>query len=313
MLEKNQTIVKNVLLLGFQNLSNYKFPFFALVLLIYCMTICGNFLIILLVSATKSLHFPMYFFLRQLALSDILLTTNIAPNMLRIVISEGASMSLPGCIFQYFMFVSTETSECYLLTLMSYDRYLAICNPLQYTSIMDHTFCNALITLSWLLDICSALTMIVTIGTSQFCGQSVIDHFFCDHRPLVELICTGTFLLKIETLLFLISIVILPFVLIIMSYVHIVLAVLKITSNNGRQKAFSTCSSHLAVVSIFYGTLIGIYIAPNNGQSMTTSKVFSLFYTVVTPLINPIIYCFRNKDMKDALNKYVCKLKKNIY
>ncbi|KAM4749317.1 olfactory receptor 11L1-like [Rhinophrynus dorsalis] len=313
MLEENLTIVNKVILLGFQNLHNFKIPFFALILLMYCLTICGNVLIIVLVSSSKNLQLPMYIFLRQLAVSDILLTTNISPNMLHIVLNEGTTISPSVCIFQYFMFIIVETSECYLLTVMSYDRYLAICNPLRYTSIMDHTFCMILIGLTWLLDICSAMILTVTIGTSQFCGQNVIDHFFCDHGPVLDLICAGKFLLKMETLILPFPIIILPFVFIVVSYVNIVLAVLKITSNTGRQKAFSTCSSHLAVVSLYYGILIGIYIVPNEGQSKTTSKVFSLFYTVVTPLINPIIYCLRNKDIKEALNKYFKKLNLNTY
>ncbi|KAM4675899.1 olfactory receptor 11L1-like [Discoglossus pictus] len=311
MYEKNQTSFNQIILLGFQNLGSFRIVFFILILWMYCITISGNFLIIMLVSISKNLLSPMYFFLTQLSISDIMLTTNIVPNMLHIVLNEGGAISVSGCIVQFYFFGALEISECFLLTVMSYDRYLAICNPLRYSYIMDHALCLRFVITSWLLSFSVILISAVTICTLHFCGTNVIDHFFCDLAPLLELSCSDTYIVKLEGVFMSIPVIILPFILIITSYTNIIHAILKIPSNTRRQKTFSTCSSHLAVVSIYYGTLFAIYVVPTKGQSLTESKVFSLLYTVVTPLINPIIYSLRNKEIKDALNRCFCKMNKH--
>ncbi|XP_077329896.1 olfactory receptor 1468-like [Lithobates pipiens] len=264
-------------------------------------TICGNLLIIMLVYYSKTLHSPMYFFLSQLSISDIMLITDIAPNILDIVLHEMTFISYFGCIAQYYVFGSTEGFECFLLTVMSYDRYLAICSPLHYTSIMKQTLCIKLVLASWIFS-CS-LTFLSTLEICQleFCGPNVIDHLFCDFNPLVELSCSDTSRVQMEMTLLCISVLIFPFLVIVVSYTYIVLTILKISSFSGRLKSFSTCSSHLSVVFIFYGTLIAAYLIPKKGQSQTMSKMMSLLYTVFTPFVNPFIYSLRNKEIKDNL------------
>ncbi|XP_040197854.1 olfactory receptor 10A7-like [Rana temporaria] len=240
----------------------------------------------MLVYYSKTLHSPMYFFLSQLSISDIMLTTDISPNMLHIVLHERTSISFSGCITQYYVFSLIEVFECFLLTVMSYDRYLAICSPLHYTSIMKQTLCIQLVLASWIFS-CS-MTSISTLGLCQleFCGPNIIDHLFCDFNALVELSCSDTSTVQIEATLLCVPVLIFPFLVIVVSYTYIVLTILKISSFSGRQKSFSTCSFHLTVVFIFYGTLMAVYLIPKEGQSQTISKIMSLLYTVFTPFIN---------------------------
>ncbi|XP_077329870.1 olfactory receptor 5G9-like [Lithobates pipiens] len=299
----NITAIAEIFLLGFQNYRGINVLIFFMLLVIYSLTICGNFLIIILVSFSKNLQSPMYYFLSQLAMTDVMLTTNISPNMLNIIINQGAAMSFEGCIAQFYFFGVTESSECLLLTVMSYDRYLAICNPLLYSSIMHHMLCLKLILISWVICFSVILIHTITICKMEFCGPNVIDHFFCDLTPLLDLICSDTSLVRTEVTILCIPMLILPLIFVTVSYVCIVRAILRIQSNTGRKKAFSTCSSHLCVVSIYYGTLFSIYALPSGGQSLSVSKILSLLYTVVTPLLNPIIYSLRNKDIKKAMGK----------
>ncbi|XP_075061098.1 olfactory receptor 11L1-like [Mixophyes fleayi] len=303
----NATMVTQILLLGFQSQHSINLLIFFLLLVVYCVTVCGNFLIIFLVSYSNNLHSPMYFFLTQLSASDIVLTTNISPNMLYVIIEEGAVMSFAGCITQFYFFGVSECAECLLLTVMSYDRYLAICNPLRYASIMDNLLCIKLIIMYWLISFTAILIPTITICKMDFCGPNVINHYFCDLAPLLELICSDTSVVTIEVTLLFIPMLIIPFIIIMVSYVYIVYTILKIQSNTGRQKAFSTCSSHLLVVAIYYGTLFCMYMLPTKGQSLIVSNVLSLFYTVVTSLLNPIIYTLRNKDIQQAMGKVISK------
>ncbi|KAM9312075.1 olfactory receptor 11L1-like [Gastrophryne carolinensis] len=293
--------VTTIKLLGFGNMGNFNLPFFTLILVIYCVTICGNLLIITLVSYSKTLQTPMYFFLTQLSTADIILATDITPNMLNIIIHEIISISLTSCIMQLHVFFSLEAAECLLLMVMSYDRYLAICAPLHYMSIMSQSFCNTLVSVCWLAG--SSATLFVTLGVSQlhFCGPNTIDHFFCDFIPLLELSCSDTFILKMEDTLFGIPMAVIPFFLIVISYMYIVSAILKISSFSGRVKSFSTCSSHLTVVSMLYGSLIIMYMFPNEGKSLIANKILAMLYTMVTPFLNPLIYSLRNKEIKGAL------------
>ncbi|XP_073403074.1 olfactory receptor 11L1-like [Dendrobates tinctorius] len=301
----NSNTVSDIVLLGFQNLQSYRISFFLLLLIIYCVTVCANLLIILVVSSSRSLHSPMYFFLTQLSFSDILLSTTIVPNMLPIVLYEGNSVSFIGCLMQFYFFLASEMLECLLLTVMSYDRYQAICHPLHYTSVMTPTFCVKAVVLCWVMMIVAILPFSITMSYLWFCGPNVIDHFFCDLDPILELSCSDTFLMKIEDMILMIPFVLCPFTVIIMSYIYIIITILKIPSVTGRQKTFSTCSSHLVVVSLFYGSLIFIYLFPNTEN---IKKIFSIFYTVITPLLNPIIYSLNNRDIKLEFKKLKSKL-----
>ncbi|XP_075711674.1 olfactory receptor 11H6-like, partial [Rhinoderma darwinii] len=301
--ENNLTVVTEFFLLAFQVSQDLQILLYCLLLVIYCGTICGNLLIITLVSISKNLHTPMYFFISQLSISDILLTSDIVPYMLHIILSNGGTVTFINCLTQFYFFGSSESFECLLLTVMSYDRYVAICNPLRYTSIMTRGHCVILVAISWLFGFVIILIYIVTISELSFCGPNIIDHFFCDLVPLLELACSDTSIIQLEVYLQSIPIVIIPTTIIVFSYTYIVLAILRIPSSTGRQKAFSTCSSHLIVVSIFYWTMFSVYVVPTKGQTATMSKILSLLYTVFTPFINPIIYSLRNKDIRKAVKQ----------
>ncbi|XP_075433918.1 olfactory receptor 5G3-like [Ascaphus truei] len=305
MLRENQTTVTEFLLLGFPASHNFKILLFLVFLLLYIVTLTGNILIIVLVSTSHQLRTPMYFFLSHLSLSDILLTTDIVPNMLYVIMAEGIVISLVGCITQYFLFAVSISAECFLLTMMSYDRYLAICHPLRYSSIMDFKLCCQLVSWSWFLGFMITLNMVILVCSFQLCNPNVIDHFFCDLAPLLEHSCSNRFIA--ETVLSFLGIpcVILPSIFIIVTYICITLTIIRISSTTGRQKAFSTCSSHLAVVCTYYGTLFAKYVVPSKGQSVNIMKITSLLYTVITPLFNPIIYTLRNKEIQAALRKCI--------
>ncbi|XP_068129358.1 olfactory receptor 1468-like [Hyperolius riggenbachi] len=294
--------VTTVVLLGFYT-GRFNVVFFIFLLIIYCLTICGNLLIILLVSISKTLHSPMYFFITQLSITDIILTTDVSPNMLSLVLHRSASISLSSCIAQFYFFALSEASQCVLLAVMSYDRYLAICSPLHYASIMNQVLCMKLVFLSWIILCITELILILTICRLQFCGPNTIDHFFCDLNPLINLSCSDLFSVNMEIIFLGTPVVVLPFLLIVVSYTYIVLTIFKIPSYSGRRKSFSTCSSHLTIVCIYYGTLIALYLIPNERQSQMTRKILAMLYTVLTPVLNPFIYSLRNKDIKEAFIK----------
>ncbi|XP_072254866.1 olfactory receptor 5G9-like [Pyxicephalus adspersus] len=308
-LDSNLTVITNVILLGFQGPPPFRIFCFTFFLFIYCVTMCGNLLIILLVSSNKNLHTPMYFFLTQLSISDILLSSDIVPNLLHLLLHSPIAISFSSCITQLYFFIFAEVYECFLLTVMSYDRYIAICNPLLYNIIMKHETCIKLVLLSGLMSIVPSLVEILTVYNLWFCGPNIIDHFFCDMEPLLDLSCSGSSIVHIEMIVTSIPIAIFPIILIMTSYFYIIYHILKIPSTTSRQKAFPTCISHLTVVSIFYGTMFFTYILPTRGKSATLSKVLAVVYTVLTPLINPIIYSLRNKDIKIALHSWDSSLR----
>ncbi|KAG9461139.1 hypothetical protein GDO78_017966 [Eleutherodactylus coqui] len=299
----NLTVITEFFLLGFQGSQCLRISLFCLLLIIYCGTICGNLLIITLVSTTKNLHTPMYYFISHLSISDILLTTDIVPNMLHILLNNGGTITFMGCIIQHYFFGVAETLECLLLTVMSYDRYVAICVPLRYTTIMTWTRCVKLTVMCWLVSFTIILSYTISILVLDFCGTNVIDHFYCDLLPLLEISCSDTFFIQLEMYVLSIPAIFIPTIIIITSYVNIVSAILSIPSSTGMHKAFSTCSSHLIVVSIFYWSMFSVYVFPTRGRTLTLSKVLSLLYTVFTPFINPIIYSLRNKDIKKAYSR----------
>ncbi|XP_040273736.1 olfactory receptor 1009-like [Bufo bufo] len=307
MQEDNFTVITEFYLLGIQSSQLSRSFLFCLLLLFFCGTICGNFLIIILVFINKNLHTPMYFFISHLSISDILLTTDIVPNMLYIILNNGGTITFIGCIIQFYFFCVSETLQCLLLAVMSYDRYVAICNPLRYASIMTWNHCVKLAIMCWLVGFTIILSDIISVTKLKSCGPNVIDHFFCDLVPLLTMSCSDTFIVQLKIYLLTFPVAIIPSIIIITSYVNIVSTVLRIPSSTGRQKAFSTCSSHLIVVSIFYLTLFSVYVFPKKGETLKISKFLSLLYIVFTPFINPIIYSLRNKDIKRAVQETIRK------
>ncbi|KAM4707061.1 olfactory receptor 10A7-like [Discoglossus pictus] len=307
-MNENQTHIREFLMLGFQTSQEISILLFILFLVVYVLTIAENLSIIILVSICKQLGSPMYFFLSNLSVCEILLTSNVIPKMLYLLLTNWKSITVEECFVQFYFFGTAATTECFLLAVMSFDRFLAICVPLHYNAIMDQKMCLYLALNVWAVGLMATVGTIILLGRLQFCGPNVIDHFFCDREPILNLSCSDTLMVRIESLVFSFIITIFPFVVIIWSYTSIILTILKMTTMTGRQKAFSTCSSHLLVVSMYYGTLIMMYIVPSSGQSLNVNKVLSLLYTVVTPFLNPIIYSLRNKDMKGALTHAIQRL-----
>ncbi|XP_031754178.1 olfactory receptor 6P1-like [Xenopus tropicalis] len=263
-----------------------------------------NLLVIILVIVTEALHCPMYFFLSQLSLSEILFTTNIVPNLLRLVLFGGGNVSVLGCKIQFFVLCVPTVTQCILLAAMSFDRHAAISNPLHYTSIVTFKVQLHVVIFCWLSGFMVPLVVFVFFNQLQFCRSNIIDHFYCDISPVMELSCSDTSTLELVTSLASTLAILSPCFFIIGTYISIIVTILRIPSSCGRQKAFSTCSSHLAVVCMYYGTLISMYIYLPGNHSVNANKYLSLLYTFVTPLFNPIIYCLRNQNIRQVIRKY---------
>ncbi|XP_018107091.2 olfactory receptor 10C1-like [Xenopus laevis] len=305
MQEGNQTLIVEFFLLGFGDLHALKYFCFTLFLLLYVMALTGNVLVIILVLANETLHFPMYFFLSQLSLSEILFTTNIVPNLLRLILLGGGNISVSGCRVQFLVLCVPTVTQCILLAAMSFDRHAAISNPLLYTSIVTFKVQLHVVIFCWSSSSMMSLIVFGFFNQLQFCRSNIINHFYCDISPVMELSCSDTSTLELVTSLASTLVIVSPCFFILGTYISIIVTIIRIPSKCGRQKAFSTCSSHLTVVCMYYGTLISIYIYPPGNHSVNANKFLSLLYTFVTPLFNPIIYCFRNQDIRRAIQKYI--------
>ncbi|XP_067391410.1 olfactory receptor 11A1-like [Emydura macquarii macquarii] len=303
----NQTSITEFILLGFGDLADLQILLFLLFLVIYIVTVAGNILIVVLVVADQHLHIPMYFFLGNLSFLETCYTSTIIPKMLDSFLTGDRTISISGCIAQFYFFGFLVTVECYLLSAMSYDRYLAICKPLNYAASMDNVRCIQLATVSWTSGFLVSIIIIFLMSQLTFCGPNAIDHFFCDFIPIIKLSCSDTHMMELFTFMMTFITTLPPFLLTLASYIYIISAILKIPSTTGKQNAFSTCSSHLIVVTIFYGALMIVYMLPKTDTLQDLNKVFSVLYTVLTPLVNPLIYSLRNKEVKEALRKAVRK------
>ncbi|XP_063785680.1 olfactory receptor 6F1-like [Pseudophryne corroboree] len=311
MITINYTAVHEFLLLGFPQIKGYNaIILFLMILIIYILTLMINSMIIVLVSTRPQLHSPMYFFLQQLSCSEIVFLTVVVPNMLRVIWLEGATISITGCITQTYIYCATGCTECHLLAVMSYDRYLAICHPLRYTTIMTNKLQQSLVIYCWAFGFLLTQITLNFLCQLEFCGPNVIDHFFCDSGPFVELTCSHTDALQLAFFIVAVPIMVIPFIFIFTSYICVFITILGISSTTGRKKTFSTCSTHLSVVTMYYGTLITIYLVPASGRSLTVNKFISLLYIVITPLFNPFIYSLRSKEMRAIIGNL---LKTNYY
>ncbi|XP_067388313.1 olfactory receptor 2AP1-like [Emydura macquarii macquarii] len=304
---RNQTTVIEFILLGFGKLPDIQILLFLLFLVIYITTVATNTLIVVLVVTDRHLHTPMYFLLGNLSSLETCYASTILPRMLASLLTGDRTISLTACFTQYFFFAFLAATECHLLAVMSYDRYLAICKPLHYSTLMSTKLCLQLAAGSW-LNGCLAITIFVLfLSQLIFCGPNKIDHFYCDIIPMLELSCSDTHLVILMDFILACEVTLLPFLLTLTSYVYIITTILRIPSATGRQRAFSTCSSHLIVVTVFYGTIMIVYLLPKQESLREMNKVFSLCYTVLTPLLNPLIYSLRNREVKEALSKAISK------
>ncbi|KAM5184240.1 olfactory receptor 5A2 [Callospermophilus lateralis] len=303
--QRNNTVVTKFILLGFSDHPQMKTSLFVLFLGIYLLTVAWNLSLIVLIRMDSHLHTPMYFFLSNLSFLDICYVSAISPKMLSDIITEQKTISFVGCATQYFVFCGMGLTECFLLAAMAYDRYAAICNPLLYAALISHTLCLKMVAGAYVGGFLSSLIETSSVYHHDFCGPNMIDHFFCDLPPVLALSCSDTFTSQVVNFIVGVVVGVIPVLVILISYGYIVAAVLRISSAKGRTKAFSTCASHLTAVTLFYGSGLFVYMRPSSSYSLNRDKVVSIFYAVVIPMMNPIIYSFRNKDIKSAIKKAV--------
>lgn len=301
----NHTGVKEFLLVGLTENPHLQIPLFLLFTLIYFITLIGNWGMITLIWLNAQLHTPMYFFLSNLSFCDICYSTVFAPKMLVNFLSKHKSSTFYGCLLQSFFFAVYAVTEGILLSMMAYDRYVAIANPLLYTVIMTQKVCIQMVLASYSGGVINSLTHTVGLLKLDFCGPNIVNHYFCDIPPLLKLSCSDVHNNEMLLLIFSGVIGVFTFIIIMVSYMCIIVAIQRIRSAQGRRKAFSTCVSHLTAVTLFYGSATFNYIQPSSQYSLDQEKVCAVFYTLVIPMLNPLIYSLRNKDVKDAAKKLV--------
>ncbi|XP_036616773.1 olfactory receptor 2A1/2A42-like [Trichosurus vulpecula] len=306
-METNQTTVTDFILLGFLVSPKMHLVLFGLFFLLYTFTLLGNGVILGLICLDSQLHTPMYFFLSQLAIVDISYASNTVPQMLANLLDPAKPISFAGCIMQTYLFLMFALIECLLLVMMSYDRFVAICHPLRYKVIMSWGVCIALAIISWEFGSLLALVHVLLLLRLPFCGPQEINHFFCEILSVLKLACADIWLNKLVIIAACVFILLGPLCLILVSYTHILSAILRIQSGQGRKKAFSTCSSHLCVVGLFFSSASIAYMIPNSRSSKEQHKILFLFYSFFNPTLNPLIYSLRNSEVKGALRRVLRK------
>ncbi|XP_028623908.1 olfactory receptor 502 [Grammomys surdaster] len=299
----NHTTVTGFILLGLTDNPVLRVVLFNIILCIYLVTVSGNLSTILLIRVSSQLHHPMYFFLSHLAFADIGYSSSVTPNMLVNFLVEKNTISYLGCGIQLGSAVFFGTVECFLLAAMAYDRFIAICSPLLYSNKMSTQVFVQLLVGSYIGGFLNASSFTFSFFSLLFCGPNRVNHFFCDFAPLVKLSCSDVSVPAVVPSFTAGSIIMVTVLVIVVSYIYILITILKMHSTEGRQKAFSTCTSHLTAVTLFYGTITFIYVMPKSSYSTDQNKVVSVFYMVVVPMLNPLIYSLRNKEIKGALKK----------
>uniref|UniRef100_K7EWY6 Olfactory receptor n=1 Tax=Pelodiscus sinensis TaxID=13735 RepID=K7EWY6_PELSI len=298
---ENQTNVHEFILMGLSYYPGLQFFLFLVFLVIYLVTLVGNMLIMLVIRADGHLHTPMYFFLSHLAFVDICYSSAIVPKMLENFLAKHKTISVRGCLAQMFFILLSAGTEVFLLSAMAYDRYAAICHPLHYAGTMNKRVRRQLLGASWTMGLLYSLINTLPVLTLHFCGPNEIRHFSCEVPPLLQLSCTAAFANKIALLSSAVIFGFSSFLLTLVSYIHIISTILRIRSTEGRRKAFSTCSSHLTVVVLLFATALSQYMKPSSVVSPVLDEFFSIQYSILTPMLNPIIYSLKNKDVKTAL------------
>ncbi|XP_006877664.1 PREDICTED: olfactory receptor 5F1-like [Chrysochloris asiatica] len=300
MIRKNYTSLTEFILLGLADTLELQIILFLLFLGIYTLTIIGNVGMILLIRIDSRLHTPMYFFLANLSFVDVCYSSTITPKMLVDLLSEKKAISFAGCFLQMYFFIALATTECILFGLMAYDRYVAICNPLLYSLVMSRTICFKMAAGAFTAGLLNSMVNTSYVSRLQFCGSNIIHHFFCDSPPLFKLSCSDTRLNEVIISTFAGANMVGTLVVILTSYSYILFSIFRMHSGEGRHKALSTCASHLTAIILFYSTSIYTYLKPSSSYSLNQNKVASVFYTVVIPMLNPLIYSLRNKEVKKA-------------
>ncbi|XP_072467522.1 olfactory receptor 8G50-like [Notamacropus eugenii] len=301
----NYSLVTEFILIGLTDQPELQLPLFLLFLGIYVVTVLGNLGMIILIKLSSHLHTPMYHFLSCLSFIDLCESTIITPKMLVNFVSEKNIISYSECMTQFYFFAIFGISECHMLAVMAYDRYVAICHPLLYSLMMSRQVCSWLVSGVYTFGLVGATGHIVSLLRVLFCKEYAINHYFCDLLPLLKLSCSSTYVNEVVILAFGTFAIFFPTLIIICSYAFIIASILQIHCTEGRSKAFSTCSSHMVAVGVFFGSSAFMYLQPSSSNSMDQGKVSSVFYTTIVPMLNPLIYSLRNKDVKIALNKMI--------
>ncbi|XP_058145217.1 olfactory receptor 8C8-like [Dasypus novemcinctus] len=309
---ENDSSVTQFILMGLTDKAEFQLPLFFLFLLNYVVTVVGNLSLINLICLNSHLHTPMYFFLFSLSFIDLCYSFVFTPKMLMGFNSERNIISFAGCMAQLFFFCFFVSSECYVLTAMAYDRYMAVCKPLLYTVTMSPLMCSLLISASYLMAFAGAMAHTGCMVRLTFCDSNIINHYMCDIFPLLQLSCSSTYANELVASIIVAAVILFSSLIICISYALILFNILHMSSAKGWSKAFSTCSSHLITVGLFYGFGLLTYVKPSSSESLGLEKFFSVFYTNVVPMLNPLVYSLRNKDVKLALKKTLKRIRNGI-
>ncbi|XP_008068126.1 olfactory receptor 5AC1-like [Carlito syrichta] len=307
MAEENKTLVMEFVLTGLTDCQGLQVPLFLVFLLIYLITMVGNLGLMALIWKDAHLHTPMYLFLGSLAFADTCTSSSVTPKMLINFLSKNHVISLFDCMIQFYFFGSSATTECFLLVVMAYDRYVAVCNPLVYPMVMSNRRCTQLISVSYFIGFLHSAIHVSLLVRLTFCRSNIIHYFYCELLQLFKISCTDPIVNTLLVLIFSAFIQVFTFMTILISYSYVLFAILKKKSEKGRSKALSTCSAHLLSVSLFYGTLFFMYVRPGSGPAEDQDKMYSLFYTIIIPLLNPFIYSLRNREVIGTLKRIMKK------
>ncbi|XP_026235360.2 olfactory receptor 5D13-like [Urocitellus parryii] len=303
--EANKTSEVTFILLGFSEYPDLQVPLFLVFLIIYTVTVVGNLGMILTIRISPKLHTPMYFFLSHLSFIDFCYSTTVTPKLLENLVVEDRTISFAGCITQFFWACIFVVAETFMLAVMAYDRFVAVCHPLLYTVIMSQKLCASLVAGTYTWGIVSSVTLTYFVLALSFCGSNIMNNFVCEHSAIVSVSCSDSSVSQMLCFVIAIFDEVSSLCIILSTYIFIFVTVMKMPSTGGRQKAFSTCASHLTAITIFHGTVLFLYCVPNSKNSWLIVKVGSVFYTVVIPMLNPLIYSLRNKDVKESFRKFM--------